>query len=150
MTLRSVLVHPYCTWTPLESSCEGSRHEQTRRDVNPIIVRVLVCMQTELATVFGTVTDPSGAVIPYWLMLMSLLFAALLLAIGAMFSQMESDPILGKLEDAEASAGSSFFRAAGKLLSVGGVPLLAVLASQFPAFAEMISRWIKPVSEALH
>jgi len=45
---------------------------------------------------------------------------------------------------------SSFLGVAGKLLSVGGLPLLAVLASQFPAFAEFISGWIKPISDALH
>lgn len=82
-------------------------------------------------------------------MLMSFLFLALLLGVGAMFSQMESDPILGKLEDAETTAGGSFLRATGRLLSVGGVPLLAVIASQFPAFAGVISGWIKPLSEAL-
>jgi hypothetical protein len=83
-------------------------------------------------------------------LLMTIVFMALLLAIGGMFSQMESDPILGRLEDAKNVGESSFLRVAGKLLSVGGVPLLAVLASQFPAFAELISGWIKPISDALH
>ena len=83
-------------------------------------------------------------------LLMTIVFMALLLAIGGMFSQMESDPILGRLEDAKNVGESSFLRVAGKLLSVGGVPLLAVLASQFPAFAELVSGWIKPISDALH
>jgi len=85
-------------------------------------------------------------------MLMTALFIVLLLAIGGMFSQMESDPVLGRLEDARTRnvGESSFLGVAGKLLSVGGVPLLAVLASQFPAFAELISGWIKPISDALH
>ena len=82
-------------------------------------------------------------------MLMSFLFLALLLAIGGMFAQMESDPILAKLQDSDATASGSFLRAAGKLVAVGGVPLLAVIASQFPAFAAFISGWIKPISESL-
>lgn len=82
-------------------------------------------------------------------MLMSFLFLTLLLAIGAMFAQMESDPILSKLQDSEATASGSFLRAASKLVAVGGVPLLAVIASQFPAFAAFISGWIKPISESL-
>ena len=81
--------------------------------------------------------------------LMSFVFVLLLGGVAAMMLQMYRDPILKRLE--EPSGGlSGTFDIAIKLIGVAGVPLLAVLASQFPSFAEVVLNWLRPLVEASH
>lgn len=85
-------------------------------------------------------------------MLLTMLFFGLFAILGLLFSQMEANPILRRLEQPEGESkdsGFSFLRVTGKLIAVGGVPLIAVLASQFPSLANFFSTWLSPVSEAL-
>lgn len=85
-------------------------------------------------------------------MLLTLMFFVLLLILGRLFFEMEGNPILRRLEQPEGESkesGVSFLRVAGRLITVGGVPLLAVLTSQFPSLADFFSTWLSPVSEAL-
>jgi hypothetical protein len=80
---------------------------------------------------------------------MSFVFVLLLGGVAAMMVQMYRDPILKRLE--EPSGGlSGTLEIAAKLIGVAGVPLLAVLASQFPSLAEVVLRWIAPLVEASH
>jgi hypothetical protein len=44
----------------------------------------------------------------------------------------------------------SYGQLALRLLSVGGLPLLAIVTSQFPAVAEFAFSFFRPVLRALH
>jgi hypothetical protein len=81
--------------------------------------------------------------------LMTFVFVLLLGGVAAMMVQMYRDPILKRLE--EPSGGlSGTFEIVSKLIGVAGVPLFAVLTSQFPALAEMVLSWLRPLVEASH
>ena len=80
---------------------------------------------------------------------LSLLFAALLSGIIVLFLQMDRNPILKSLEP-PTSGFAEGFGILSKMLSIGGLPLLAVVASQFPSVATFLVSWIKPVMEAAH
>jgi hypothetical protein len=81
--------------------------------------------------------------------LMTFLFVLLLAGVAAVMIQMFRDPVLKRLE--EPSSGlSGTFEIAMKLVGVAGVPLCAVLASQFPSFAEVMLNWLRPLLEASH
>jgi len=91
-------------------------------------------------------------------MLLTMLFFGLLGVLGFLFTQMDGDPILRRLEtqqtggkdkDEKETEGVSYMRVLGKVLTVGGVPMMAVLTSQFPSFAEFFSTWFRPAAEAL-
>jgi len=73
----------------------------------------------------------------------SLVFSALL------FVQMDSNRVLSKLERS-ATGKTNYFEAALRFLSVGVIPLIAVLASQFPIVARFVLSWVKPTLESLH
>jgi hypothetical protein len=81
--------------------------------------------------------------------LMSFVFVLLLGGVAAMMVQMYRDPLLKRLEQ-PSSGLSGTFEIAAKLIGVAGVPLLAVLASQFPSFAEVVMNWLRPLVEASH
>ncbi len=81
--------------------------------------------------------------------LMSVVFVLLLGGVAAMIVQMYSDPILKQLEEPSTGWAESF-GIATKVIGVAGVPLLAVLASQFPSIAGVILNWIQPLVEASH
>ena len=81
--------------------------------------------------------------------LMTLLFVLLLGGVAAVIIQMYRDPILKRLE--EPSKGiTETFEIAMKLIGVAGVPLFAVLASQFPSLAEVLLNWLQPLLETSH
>ncbi len=81
--------------------------------------------------------------------LMTLLFVLLLGGVAAMIIQMYRDPILKRLE--EPSKGiTETFEIAMKLIGVVGVPLFAVLASQYPSLAEVLLNWLQPLLETSH
>jgi hypothetical protein len=79
--------------------------------------------------------------------LLSIAFLGLLVGISAILVQMDRDGILSRLDNTEAGR-ASLFSVGLRLLSVGGVPLLAVAASQFPAMAEFLGSWVRPMLEA--
>src|SRR5437763_9785522 len=64
--------------------------------------------------------------------LMALVFAVLLSGITILFIQMDRNSILRRLHPPTSGSGEGF-GILTKMLSIGGLPLLAVLASQFPA-----------------
>jgi hypothetical protein len=80
---------------------------------------------------------------------MSLVFVLLLGGVAAMMLQMYRDPILKQLEEPSTGLAETFGIVA-KVIGVAGVPLLAVLASQFPSIAGVILNWIQPLVEASH
>jgi hypothetical protein len=45
---------------------------------------------------------------------------------------------------------TNYFEVAWRLLSVGAIPLIAILASQFPIIERFVFSWIKPTLESLH
>ncbi len=63
-----------------------------------------------------------------------------------MFIQMDKDPLLSRISNTRAGhiEPSLFFRLAG----VGGVPLVAMLASQFPSIGHFLFSWVEPALEA--
>jgi hypothetical protein len=81
--------------------------------------------------------------------LMSVTFILLLGGVAAMMVQMYRDPVLQQLEEPSTGLGETLGIAA-KVIGVAGVPLLAVLASQFPSVAGVILNWIQPLVEASH
>jgi len=69
--------------------------------------------------------------------------------IAYLLVSIERHPLLSRLEGSTAGK-ASFLQVAGQLLSIGGLPLLAVLASQFPAMGDFLLSWVRPVLEAGH
>jgi len=68
---------------------------------------------------------------------------------GIMFVQIDSNPLLGRLEHTTPGR-TNYLEAAQRLLSVGGIPLIAVMASQFPTIAQFCSRGLSLPVESLH
>jgi hypothetical protein len=80
-------------------------------------------------------------------------FASLitLLAIGTgvtmVFAEMDRDPVLSRITDTKANeVGTTFFF---RLARFGALPILTVLAAQFPSINRILFFWIKPAFEAL-
>jgi hypothetical protein len=76
--------------------------------------------------------------------LLSLVFAGLLVGIGAILVGIQRNSMLSRLENGSGD-GTSYLQIAGHLLTVGGLPALALLASQFPAVAQFAFSWLRPV-----
>ena len=81
--------------------------------------------------------------------LMSFVFLLLLAGVAAMLIQIYRDPIFKRLEP-PSTGFSETFEIATKLIGVAGVPLFAVLASQFPSLAEVLLNWLQPLLETSH
>jgi hypothetical protein len=79
--------------------------------------------------------------------ILALTFIFLLCGIVALFIQMDRNPVLASFKPPASGIGE-IFEVTRKMLSVGGLPLLAVIASQFPAIAQFLISWIKPVADA--
>ena len=85
-------------------------------------------------------------------LLLTLVFLGLLGVFGLLFTQMDGNPILRRVEaspDGTELPRISYLGVLRKIFAVAGVPLIAVLASQFPALADFFGSWLSPVSEAL-
>jgi hypothetical protein len=69
-------------------------------------------------------------------------------AIIVSFAQMDRDAIMSRLSGTDAGKldWSFYFR----VVSFGGLPLLALLASQFPSFGRSLFSWLEPALNALH
>jgi hypothetical protein len=69
-------------------------------------------------------------------------------AIVASFAQMDRDAILSKL--ANGSPGKLDWSFYIRVASYGALPLLALLASQFPSVGRLLFSWLEPALSALH
>ncbi len=68
-------------------------------------------------------------------------------AISMMFAQMERDAVLSELSTGTPNEiGRPFYM---RLVSFGTLPLITVLATQFPAISGLLSQWVQPAIEAL-
>ncbi|HYK37848.1 hypothetical protein [Alloacidobacterium sp.] len=81
--------------------------------------------------------------------ILTITFSVMFLLAAILFVQMDSNPLLSTLEHSTPGK-ANYFEAALRLLSVGGIPLIAVLASQFPAIEQFAFSWIKPTIDSLH
>ena len=81
--------------------------------------------------------------------LMTSVFVLLLAGVAAVIIQMYRDPILKRLEEPSKGIAETF-EIVMKLIGVAGVPLFAVLASQFPSLAEFLLNWLQPLLETSH
>jgi hypothetical protein len=74
-----------------------------------------------------------------------------LIIVGAgftvVFAQMDRDPLLSRLSASKRNKlGMPFYL---RLASFGALPLLTVLATQFPSIGRLLSGWVQPALEAL-
>jgi hypothetical protein len=79
---------------------------------------------------------------------LTLIFIALGVPIVITFAQMDKDAILSRLSDTEPGKLDSAFYV--RLVSYGALPLLTVLASQFPSIGRFLFSWVQPAIETLH
>jgi hypothetical protein len=79
---------------------------------------------------------------------LTLIFVAIGIPVVIAFAQMDKDAVLSRLSDTDPGKLDRAFYI--RLLAYGGVPLLTVLASQFPALGRFLFSWIQPAVEALH
>jgi hypothetical protein len=79
---------------------------------------------------------------------LSLLFFVLGTPIVVAFAQMDRDAVLSRLSDTEPGKLDRAFYL--RLVSYGALPLLTVLASQFPTIGRFLFSWLQPAVEALH
>jgi hypothetical protein len=76
-------------------------------------------------------------------------FVALLIWIGRMMAQFERNGMLSRLQGTTPGQ-VSYGQLALHLMSVGGLPLLAIVTSQFPAISSFAFSFFRPVLGALH
>jgi hypothetical protein len=79
----------------------------------------------------------------------TLTLAALLFTVGTVLAQMDRDAILSRMSNS--SPGQVRYMAFLKhMLAVGGLPILTVLATLFPAIGSYLFSWAAPILESLH
>jgi hypothetical protein len=81
--------------------------------------------------------------------LLTLVFVVLLIGVGAIMVGIQRNRVLGRIENGS-SEGASYLQIAFHLLAVGGLPALALIASQFPAVAQFALSFLRPVLGVLH
>jgi hypothetical protein len=83
-----------------------------------------------------------------WIGLASIItLIALGTGVAMIFAEMDKDAILSRLTDTKANQiGKTFFV---RLARFGALPLLTVVASQFPVVNQALFSWIQPALEAL-
>jgi hypothetical protein len=79
---------------------------------------------------------------------LTLIFLILGVPVAITFAQMDKDAILSRLSDTEPGKLDRNFYV--RLISYGALPLLTVLASQFPAVGHFLFSWVQPAIETLH
>jgi hypothetical protein len=78
---------------------------------------------------------------------MANLLVAIGLAVGFVLASSERDPVLSRLNGtAPGKIGKDFYM---NLLSYGALPVLTVLAAQFPAIGSFLFSWVQPLLQAL-
>ena len=75
--------------------------------------------------------------------LLTMVFFLIILSIGMMFYQIQKDTILSLIENSTPGE-VKYAELIPHLISIGGVPALIVLATQFPSIAQVILTWAKP------
>ncbi len=71
------------------------------------------------------------------------IFIFVMFSVAAMMVQIQRNPILSLIENS--TAGQVVYADLVKhLISVGGIPALLVLATEFPSVAQFLTSWIKP------
>ena len=81
--------------------------------------------------------------------ILTIVFTIIFVFAALLFVQMDSNELLSALE--RTTPGKANYLEAGlRLLSVGGIPLIAVVASQFPVFERFLLSWVRPTLESLH
>jgi len=77
----------------------------------------------------------------------TIVFLALGIGVGRVLAQLDRDAILSRLSDTKANeVGRTFYV---RLAQFGALPLLTVLASQFPSINSFLFSWVQPALEAL-
>jgi hypothetical protein len=79
--------------------------------------------------------------------LLSISFLVLLVLIGYLFVQMDKDGILSRLENST-EGKVSYGGVLSHVIRLGGIPLLAILASQFPEISDFLFSWVRPALSA--
>lgn len=79
----------------------------------------------------------------------SVVLTFLLLGVGIVlvFVQMDRDSVLSRISQTEANKLNRGFVV--RVVSFGALPMLTVLASQFPSFSGFLLSWVRPTLEAL-
>ena len=79
----------------------------------------------------------------------TLILAALLFTVGTVLAQMDRDSILSRMSNT--TPGQVRYMALVKhMLAVGGLPIITVLATLFPAIGSYLFSWAGPILESLH
>jgi hypothetical protein len=81
--------------------------------------------------------------------LLTLLFIILLGGVAVLMLQIGRDPILSRVDHPTGTLGN-FLQITSNLVTVGGLPLIVVLASQFPGTADFLFSWIRPLIGSGH
>ncbi len=79
---------------------------------------------------------------------LTIIFMILGSGVVTVFAQMDKNAILSRIADTEPGKLDKEFYL--RLLSYGALPLLTVLASQFPAIGRFVFSWVQPAVEAIH
>ena len=85
---------------------------------------------------------------PRWIgRFLMVLFAMITWTLGRCIAQMERDPILSRIAGTHpGELGADFYL---KMARYGALPVLGVLASQFPSISNFLLSWVEPALEAL-
>ena len=79
--------------------------------------------------------------------LMFVVFATLTVCFTVVYAQMHRDPTLSRITDTKpGELGGDFWM---RMLSVTGLPLVSLLAGEFPAVGNFLFSWIEPAMKAL-
>jgi hypothetical protein len=87
----------------------------------------------------------AGTIIDWFLAMLFLLLGGTVVTV---FSQLDRDALFSRITRTEEGQLDRNFLF--QLLSYGGIPTLALLASYVPAVAKFFFSWIKPAMEAIH
>ncbi len=80
---------------------------------------------------------------------LTVIFTIIFVLAAVMVLQMDRNPLLSNLERTTPGK-ADLWQAAQRLLSIGGIPLVAILASQFPSIERFFFSWIQPTIDSLH
>jgi hypothetical protein len=79
----------------------------------------------------------------------TLILAALLFTVGTVLAQMDRDSILSRMSNS--TPGQVRYMALVKhMLAVGGLPIITIIATLFPAIGSYLFSWAGPILESLH
>jgi hypothetical protein len=81
--------------------------------------------------------------------LLTVIFMIIFGLAAVMIFQMDRNSLLSRLEQ-KPSDKTDYWNATKGILGIGGIPLIAILASQFPFIARFLLSWVKPVVDSLH